>query len=294
LLSIIIVTCNSINFIQPCLDSLLNQDCQDTEVIVSDNGSTDGTAIFLKKNYPQVRLIESKENAGACCARNKGIGVSSGEWILTLDCDTVLSGDFVSGIKETIKGLPSEVGTLQPKIMKSDRERVYSCGVSVSFLKRFHDIAKDSFNNERFDKPGYIFGACAASAVYKRQMLEEVKDRHGYFDERFFFLVEDVDLAYRAQRKGWKAFYSPKTVCYHNGNSSLIDNKKRQYLCWRNRKLFLKKAHISKFQLTVIYLVYDLPRIIYLFLANPYVRAELIDKRHVPCFWKTNEDIIHI
>jgi len=280
LLSIIIVTFNSINFIRTCLDSLLKQSHKDIEVVVIDNGSCDGTVNFLKKNYSQVRLIENQDNLGVCRARNQGIGLSRGEWVLTLDCDTVLAEDFINEIKIVIDKIPPEVGILQPKIMKSDRKRIYSAGIFVSFLRRFYDIGRDRLDGGRFDKTGYIFGACSASALYKRQMLEEVSDTYGYFDERFFFLLEDVDLAYRAQKKGWKALYYPKTVCYHSGNSSLLDNKKRQYLCWRNRKMLLKKLRISTLHLAVIILIYDLPRALYLFLTNNYARAELPGRGH--------------
>ena len=85
--SIIILTFNGIRFIGACLDSILAQDFQDFEVIVADNGSTDDTVSFIKKNYPRVILIENKENLGACKARNQGIKVAQGRWILALDCD---------------------------------------------------------------------------------------------------------------------------------------------------------------------------------------------------------------
>jgi len=72
-------------------------------------------------------------------------------------------------------------------------------------------------------------------------MLWELKEETGYFDERFFFLVEDVDLAWRAQKKGWKALFYPKGVCYHSGNSSRTNGKLRQYFCFRNRYLMILK-----------------------------------------------------
>lgn len=278
MLSIIILTFNSIKFIKPCLDSIFSQDYQNFEVIVVDNGSRDGTVSFIKENYPQVILIENKENLGACKARNQGITISKGKWVFTLDCDIILEKDFISKILNITKNLSPKVGMIQPKILKSNRKTIFSTGISLSFLKRFYDIGKDIKDLGQFNKPKYVFGVCSASAPYSRKMLEEIKESTGYFDERFFFLVEDVDLAWRAQRKGWKALYYPEAISYHDGNSSSLNKSLRQFLSWRNRKFMLKKYRLNRFKLTIVYLFYDLPRLAFLFLSNPYVRNAIINK----------------
>lgn len=114
-----------------------------------------------------------------------------------------------------------------------------------------------------------------AAALYKRKMLEEIKEDNGYFDERFFFLVEDVDLAWRAQRRGWKTIFCPEAVCYHFGNSSGYDKKIRQYLCFRNRLLLISKNEriFGKIKLIPLFFIYDLPRL--LFLAFNYSRLNV-------------------
>jgi len=101
--SIIILTFNSIRFIKPCLDSIFAQDYPAPEVIIVDNGSKDNTVSFIKQNYPQVILIENKENLGACKARNQAIEVAKGRWILTLDCDIILKEDFLKKIMTFVK-----------------------------------------------------------------------------------------------------------------------------------------------------------------------------------------------
>jgi len=107
-------------------------------------------------------------------------------------------------------------------------------------------------------------------------MLEKIKEKTGYFDERLFFLVEDVDISLRAQKMGYKAMYCSQAVCYHSGNSSQTSKKMRQYLCWRNRRLFLKKHKFNKFHLFLVALFYDYPRLVFLLLANSYVRKDLL------------------
>ena len=84
-ISLIIPVFNSSKFIRACLDSIINQDYQDFEIILVNNGSKDNTLFLIKEFYPEVRVIDNRENLGACTARNKGIEIAGGEWILTLD-----------------------------------------------------------------------------------------------------------------------------------------------------------------------------------------------------------------
>jgi len=267
-ISVVILTLNSINFIKPCLDSILNQKVDTVELIVVDNGSNDGTPVFIKENYPQVRLIENRLNLGAAKARNQGIETSRGEWILSLDCDVVLNNDFFEHINHVLEDLPPEVGLVQPKILESEKETVYSAGIYVSFLRRFHDIGKGQRDRGQFDKNVYIFGACSAAALYSKDMLNGIKQGTSYFDERFFFLFEDVDLSWRSQKRNYKTVFCPGAVCHHRGNSSATPEKIRQYLCLRNRYyVLLKNDSVKNYILP--FLFYDLPRLLWLLIVNP-------------------------
>jgi len=266
MLSIIIVTFNSAKFIKPCLDSIFGQNLLEAETIVIDNGSTDQTVDFIKKNYPQVKLIINKDNLGACRARNQGIEVACGKWILTLDCDVVLENGFIKEITDFANSLKSSTAIIQPKILTQDAKRIYSCGIRTSWLRKFYDIGHNLADTERFYTPAYVFGACCAAALYRRQTLEALKDRYGYFDERFFFLFEDADLSWRAQKKGWICMYYPQARCFHQGNSSSTDKLTRQFLSFRNRNLAILKNQNPVVTLLMIpfYLIYDLPRFLIL------------------------------
>jgi GT2 family glycosyltransferase len=270
--SIIVPTFNSERFITGCLDSLFGQDYPDLEVIVVDNGSKDQTRGLVKFYGSKVNLIENNINLGACKARNQAISVSHGEWILTLDSDTLLERGFLSGVGAIISELPSDVGMIQPKILSSDRKTIYSAGIHLSVLRRFFDVGRVQKDSVRFNKPKSIFGCCSAAALYKREMLEEIKEIHGYFDERFFFLVEDVDLSWRARKKNWRALFCPELVCYHYGNSSAISKEARQYLSFRNRKLMIRKneTYLGKVKLDFLGLPYHVARWVYLLGTNKY------------------------
>ena len=249
------------------MDSILSQGVDALELIVVDNGSGDGTAIFIKENYPQIKLIENSLNLGSARARNQGIEVSRGEWVLSLDCDTVLSKDFLRSLKDALKNVIPEVGMIQPKILEPDKKTIYSMGIFVSFLRKFYDIGKGQKDLGQFDKIRYIFGACSAAALYRKDMLAKIKQESGYFDERFFFLFEDVDLSWRSQKNGYRAIFYPQAMCCHYGNSSETSKKKRQYLCLRNRYYtLLKNDYLINYILPLF--LYDLPRLLWILIFN--------------------------
>jgi GT2 family glycosyltransferase len=277
LLSVIVLTFNSIKFIKPCLDSVFSQGYKDFEVIIVDNGSSDGTGGFIKDNYPQVALIENNENLGAAKARNQGIERARGDWVLTLDCDVVLEKDFFIRFSNAVKNLLPQVGMIQPKILRADRKTIYSAGIFLSKIRRFYDIGKEKADSSQFNAQKYVFGACSAAAFYKRQMLTGVKEETGYFDERFFFLVEDVDLSWRAQRKGWQVLYYPEVMCYHFGNSSCHSSKFRQYLSFRNRYFAIIKNDCLKHLLInlPVIIAYDMTRLLCLSFTNREVLKAL-------------------
>jgi len=275
-ISIVILTYNSASYIKLCLDSVCAQGYRDFEVIVIDNGSGDNTLKIIKENYAFVRLIHNSLNAGAAKARNQGIEAARGEWIVTLDCDIILENNFLCEIAKIIKDAPEMTGMIQPKIMHVDKSMIFSAGIYVSFLRRFHDLGKNEIDSAKFSKNKDIFGVCSAAAAYKRDMLEATREENGYFDERFFFLFEDVDLSWRAQKKGIKALFSPNAVCYHYGNSSNTPRNIRQYLCLRNRYFTLLKND-STLSIILSFIFYDIPRLLYFLIINPYALRAISD-----------------
>ena len=274
-ISVVIPVFNSVDLLRRCLESLQAQWPPDAEVIVVDNGSSDGAATMVRRDHPGIRIIQNEKNEGAARARNQGIEASRGSWVLTLDCDVVLKAHFFDEILNAIQGAAPRTGMIQAKILKDDSDAIFSTGIRLTPLRRLVDRGLGQKDRGQFDELLEIFGPCSAAAAYRRSMLDEVKDAFGYFDERFFFLVEDVDLAWRAQRAGWKAAFSPKSVCAHRGDSSKTNGPLRQYYCFRNRRWMLEKnerfpGRVRNFLLSPFY---DAPRRLYLFLTNPYFKA---------------------
>ncbi len=271
-LSIVIPLYNGRGVIARCLDSVFAQDLSQMEVIVVDNGSGDHGPALVAERYPSARLIRNVENLGAAAARNQGIALSRAPWVVTLDCDVVLEKGFLDVLGEEAARTGPHTGMIQAKVLYPDARTIYSTGILLTSFKRFYDRGRGKIDAGQFDAGEDVLGPCSAAAAYRREMLDQVKDRHGYFDERFFFLVEDVDLAWRARRAGWKTVFCPRAVCYHSGNGSNADPRLRQYLSFRNRRFMRKKNEgpLERCAGLLAFPFYDLPRYLYLACVNPY------------------------
>ncbi|MFA5159224.1 MAG: glycosyltransferase family 2 protein [Candidatus Omnitrophota bacterium] len=272
MLSIVILTCNSQKYIQACLNSILSQGAKGIEIVVIDNASSDKTPGIIKTHYPWLKLIENPQNFGASKARNQGIECSSGEWLLTLDSDVVLENGFIEKFENVRGVLGSDVGMIQPNVLMGDGKTIYSQGIHLTVFRRFHDLNQGKSKDFTDESSKQIIGPCSAAAFYKRNMLNKLKEKTGYFDERFFFLVEDVDLAWRAKRAGWKVLFDSQLECRHVGNSSNTDEKFRQYLCFRNRHWMITKNEDfwGKVKLYALSMPYELARGIFLAIFNKY------------------------
>ena len=267
-ISIIIVTFNSNQCIEYCLDSIFNQGFNDYEVIVVDNASKDSTKLILKNNYPNIKLVENAQNLGFSKALNQGIAVADCKFILCLNDDVKLKSDFLMNIYKTIQA-NEDVGVVQPKVLKS-KSRIDTAGIYLSTFRRFNDIGNGEADGAEFGKQRYVFGACAASALYRKEALETIRHGAEYFDEDFFCLVEDVDLSWRMQKRGWKILYYPDAACTHVGGVSRNHSKISQYFNMRNRYLMiLKNETLPGFlRYFFIFFAYDIWRNLYMLLVN--------------------------
>jgi len=241
--SVVIVTHNSAPCLKKCIDSVLAQKTNGLEIIVVDNGSSDGTEALMRNSYPSVTFLFNSSNLGAAFARNQGIAASHGDWILTLDADAFLSQDFFMNFEKFFnRDLTDAVGIVTPKILYPDGKTIYSLGHRLTILRRFIDVGLGKKDGLAWMRDNRIFGACAATAFYNRRMLEEISvPEKGYFDKDLFFIAEDVDLAWRARKKGWKVAACYACVSYHEGNSMRLNESKRRFYEIRNRLLIMFK-----------------------------------------------------
>lgn len=272
-ISIVIVSYNSVSYIKNCLESIFNQNYVEFEVFLIDNGSVDQTVESVKSDYPQVIITKNDVNKGFSFACNQGIRIASGRYILTLNTDVILDKNFLNEIKKSAENSAENVGMISPKIlMADDRKRIDSTGLLLSRSRRFFDRGRGQLDTGQYDKKNRIFGPCAAAALYKRQMLEDIKNGEEYFDTDFFMLIEDFDLAWRAKNSGWLAIYAPEPRCYHIRNLSALKTKYVQYLSFRNRYLLIaKNDNIAGILKNILFILpYDILKAPYFIITNEY------------------------
>ncbi|MDP2924677.1 MAG: glycosyltransferase family 2 protein, partial [Candidatus Omnitrophota bacterium] len=226
MLSVIIVNYNRKDLLKKCLDAVRSQSFRDIETIVVNNGSSDGSSDMVRMDYPEVKLIENKENLYFCRANNQGIKEAKGEFILCLNSDCVLDKYYLKEALESFK-LDRKIGMVSGKILRMDKKTIDSTGLFVGRNRKPAERGYGKLDRSQYQNPGYIFGVSGACALFRKDMLEDIKDENGYFDETFEMYYEDLDLCWRAQKKGWKAYYNPKAVAYHKrGATAIIQNRR--------------------------------------------------------------------
>lgn len=209
--SIIILNWNGKRFLKECLDSLRGQTFSDFETIVVENGSSDGSADYLRETYPWVRLVPLPENIGFAGGNNRALRECSGQFIVTLNNDTRLASGFLAALVSAAQTNPS-IGMVAAKMMNFfEKGRIDSVGVSVAGNGMGQNIGVGEQDLGQYDLPADVFGPCAGAALYRRSMLDQV----GFFDASFFAYYEDLDLAWRGRLAGWRAVTAPDAVVYH-------------------------------------------------------------------------------
>ncbi len=221
LVSVTVVTYNSGRFIRRCLESVLEQAYQPLEVVVVDNASTDGTCDILERFEDLCTVLYNEENIGFAAAQNQAIGLARGDWVLTLNPDVLLLSDFVSRLMATAGRYPL-AGTVCGKLLLADAsfdiegvQRLDSTGMFFTPMLRHKDRGCMETNNGHYSRCEYVFGATAAAACYRREMIVDISVDGEFFDAEFFAYREDADVAWRAQLMGWKCIFEPRAAAYH-------------------------------------------------------------------------------
>jgi len=216
-----IVTYNSGRYIRRCLDAVLEQQGVELEVVVVDNASTDATREILKDYRGRIRVIYNRHNEGFAAAQNQAIRASRAEWVLCLNPDVLMEPGFIRILVETGEMDP-DAGAVCGKLLSIGagfqplpKRRIDSTGMYFTPAMRHFDRGWHEPDGKRFDRAEYVFGASAAAALYRRQMIEDISVEGDLFDPDFFAYREDADVAWRAQLLGWSCIYTPVAVAWH-------------------------------------------------------------------------------
>jgi GT2 family glycosyltransferase len=218
LVSVVIPNWNGIRHIRRCLDAVFGQTYPEIEVVVVDNGSTDGSKEVIRNAYPQVKLIENPANRGFCTACNQAIRASQGAYVLALNADVFLDRDFVR-VAAACMERDARIGTVAGRLYRDGTQDLAYVGL---YLRKRLSLV----NSANADREEPVFASNGAAPFHRRAMLEDVKVLDEYFDESFFAYQEDIDLAWRAQLRGWQCLYAPEATAHHVGSAS-VDGKVR-------------------------------------------------------------------
>ncbi|WP_187829995.1 glycosyltransferase family 2 protein [Siccirubricoccus phaeus] len=214
--TVVIPNWNGAHLLPTCLESLRCQAFRDFEVVVVENGSSDGSAALLARDYPEVRVVALPRNLGFAGGVNAGIAAARGAWVALLNNDTEAAPDWLAAAMAELDRRP-EVSFAASKLLDFHDRRVIDC-VADGFT--FYGVPCKIGEGERdagqYEAPFPILSACAAASFYRRDLFAEI----GAFDEDFFAYVEDVDFALRAVLAGHQGLAIPAARVFHLGTAS--------------------------------------------------------------------------
>jgi GT2 family glycosyltransferase len=242
LVSVVIANWNGRRHLQACLPALARQTAPAPELIVVDNGSTDGSQAWLAQNYPAVQLIGNADNRGFAAANNQGIRAARGAFIALLNNDTQPEPGWLAALVSALEqderlGMAASLMLFadRPAVINSTGVCVDRCGISWDRLGGRPASAAGS-------APVPIFGASAGAALYRRELFDDV----GLFDEDYFAYLEDVDLAWRARWRGWRAVHVPQARVLHAHSATGHEGSAfKTYWLARNKVRLIAKNYPS-------------------------------------------------
>jgi len=242
--SIIIVTWNGLHHLKNYLPSVVATNYPDFEIIIADNASTDGSIEWINKNHPKCKIASLDNNYGYAGGNNRSAKFATGEVIVFLNNDAKPEPNWLQELNESMNETQADI--LQPKI-KSLNEPDYfeyagAAGGYIDWLgypfckgRLFETIEKDVGQYDQIDT---IFWASGAALTIKKEVFIEL----GGFDENFQLHMEEIDLCWRALRRGKSIYYSPKSIVYHLGAGSLSETSStKTFYNYRNSLLMLTK-----------------------------------------------------
>ena len=208
--SIIVLNWNGLKDTMECIESLENLTYPNYEIILVDNGSTDGSQEAVKERFPEVVLVQNETNLGFAAGLGQGIKYASAEYIAFLNNDTVVDRRWLDELIRPFLTTKDEIGATSSTIMSyGDREEVQYGGDSR--LNIFGQTRASNKVERGIKETGTISGA---SFMMKREVIDGLEE---FLCPEYFAYFEEIDLSWRLVNRGYKLIYSPGSVVYHKG-----------------------------------------------------------------------------
>jgi len=236
LVSVIIVNYNGRHHLGQCLAALKRQTLprNQWEVILVDNGSRDGSVELVRRDFPEVHVISLARNTGFAAGNNIGFKRARGRLIALLNNDTAAEPRWLEEMAAAAEAHPRAGGVAAKIVFHHDPSLLQSAGLVLFRDGRGGDRGFRELDRGQYEHCDEVFGACGAGMLLRLDLIEDV----GFFDERLFMYYEDLDLAWRARRRGWSFVYAPRAVVRHVHCGS--SNEGSPFFCYyveRNRVL---------------------------------------------------------
>ncbi len=256
-LSICIISYNARQYLRDCLLSIqADATRRSVEIIVTDNGSTDGSVEMLQAEFPQVQVIRNPGNLGYTVPMNQALRRGQGRSLMQLNPDTLVQLGMLDTLLDYMEAHP-QVGILTPKVLNRDGTLQYQCRRSAArpwdafaYMlhldrlfpgdKRFGGYLMTYMDENTTHPAEAVSGSCM---LIRREVVEQV----GYLDEAIFAYQEDTEFCFRARQAGWQIIYLPTARIIHYGGQGGSKNQPyRGVIAWHRSYIYYYRKHLAK------------------------------------------------
>lgn len=290
--SVVILNWNGRHLLPDCLASVRRQTYRDFEVILVDNGSSDGSVDWVRTEYPEVRVLALGSNHGFCGGNNAGMRAARGEYVVLLNNDTEVAEDWLAELVRYVSA-DRTIAACDSKVLYFDRrDTIWSAGGNYS-IAGSAEFRGQGRKDTDVVEPAEVFIAVACSVIYPRRVLAEI----GLFDEDFFAGYEDVDWSFRALLRGYRILNVPSSRVYHKVSATHQYNSPT-YVYHGQRNVvavFLKNMPAPLLlRFTPLHLLYTGGSLLYFARAGrlpAFLRAKWDALRQLPRTWRKRREI---
>ncbi len=249
--AVVILNWNGKKFLEKFLPSVISFNPSYSEIIVADNASTDDSIDFLKRNYPQIKIIQNVTNGGFAKGYNEALSNLEAEYYVLLNSDVEVTAGWIAPVINMMDADRS-IAACQPKIKAYDNKKFFEyAGAAGGYLDKYGypfcrgrilDHTEEDLG--QYDDSREIFWATGACLFVRSECFHLVKG----FDDDFFAHMEEIDLCWRLKNRGYKIMYCAESTVYHVGGGTLNKTSpKKTYLNFRNNLQLLVKNHPPRY-----------------------------------------------
>jgi GT2 family glycosyltransferase len=233
LCSVIVLNYNGRQHLQDCLSSLKNQTCKNFETILVDNASQDDSVYFVRKNFPNVKIVRNRQNSGTAGGFNFGSRYSNAEYLLFLANDTEVEPNLFEEMMKEITKDPS-IAICSAKMLRFfERDKIDYAGIKLDIYGFPYIIGHKEKDDGQYNlvRDTIATGTCL---LIKRKVFEKI----GGFDDEYFTFSDEVDLCWRAKLVGYRSIINPHAKLYHKAGATLKKTRRSRLRYMSERNIF--------------------------------------------------------